>query len=228
MVSTVSSTQTPATATGLTQAANTNSQVSKDQFLLLLTEQLKNQDPMKPYDNQEFASQLAQFSQLEQLTSINTLLEQQATSNQNLSKTISNSALPGMLGKTAKAQSDTVNFDGSNSMDFGYSLPYGAALGLVTITDPSGAVVKQFNLSGSKLTAGDQKLNWDGKDNRGNMVNPGNYKFTVQAIDSTGADVQSTSYTYGKIQSVRFKPEGTMLLINGVEAPLENVVDISS
>ncbi|MFP4368862.1 MAG: flagellar hook assembly protein FlgD, partial [Candidatus Kapaibacterium sp.] len=46
----------------------------KDEFLKLLTYQLKAQNPLKPYDNQEFASQLAQFSQLEQLTDIRGLL----------------------------------------------------------------------------------------------------------------------------------------------------------
>ncbi len=53
-------------------------QEQKDQFLKLLTFQLRAQNPLKPYDNQEFATQLAQFSQLEQLSDIKGLLEKQA------------------------------------------------------------------------------------------------------------------------------------------------------
>ena len=41
-------------------------------YIRLLVEQLKNQDPMEPLDNNQMASQLAQFSQLQQLESMNT------------------------------------------------------------------------------------------------------------------------------------------------------------
>ena len=41
--------------------------VSKDTFLQLLVAQIKNQDPLKPTDGTQFLSQLAQFSELEQL-----------------------------------------------------------------------------------------------------------------------------------------------------------------
>ena len=42
-----------------------------DGFMKLLAHQLKNQDPMKPMEQKDFSSNLAQFSQLEQLTAMN-------------------------------------------------------------------------------------------------------------------------------------------------------------
>jgi flagellar basal-body rod modification protein FlgD len=48
-----------------------SSDVRKDEFLKLLVAQLQNQDPMNPIDNQQFLAQLATFSSLEQLISIN-------------------------------------------------------------------------------------------------------------------------------------------------------------
>ena len=52
-------------------SGNSSLQVNESEFLNLLVTQLKNQDPMNPADNQAFLAQLAQFSSLEQLMSIN-------------------------------------------------------------------------------------------------------------------------------------------------------------
>lgn len=49
--------------------------VSEDTFLKLLITQLKNQDPLDPQDSSQFVSQLASFSSLEQMTSLNTEME---------------------------------------------------------------------------------------------------------------------------------------------------------
>ena len=45
--------------------------LGKDQFLTLLVQQMRNQDPMAPTDNQAFIAQLAQFSSLEQMQKVN-------------------------------------------------------------------------------------------------------------------------------------------------------------
>lgn len=52
---------------------------SKDLFLQLLVAQIKNQDPLNPSDGTQFVSQLAQFSELEQVMAIRGDLDTQAT-----------------------------------------------------------------------------------------------------------------------------------------------------
>lgn len=48
----------------------TSSTLGKDDFLKLMTTQLRRQDPMNPVDDTAFLAQMAQFTSLEQLTNI--------------------------------------------------------------------------------------------------------------------------------------------------------------
>ena len=50
-------------------------QMGKDAFRQLLTTQLAHQDPTAPQDNAPMIAQLAQFSTLEQLTTMNAKLD---------------------------------------------------------------------------------------------------------------------------------------------------------
>jgi flagellar basal-body rod modification protein FlgD len=52
------------------QPTSAAGQLGEEQFLQLLVAQLQHQDPLKPMDNTQFISQLAEFSALEQLQKI--------------------------------------------------------------------------------------------------------------------------------------------------------------
>ncbi len=70
------STDQPAAAASQTSGTSSTSSSSnplgdEQTFLQLLVSQIQNQDPLNPTDSTQFVSQLAQFSQLEQLISIN-------------------------------------------------------------------------------------------------------------------------------------------------------------
>jgi flagellar basal-body rod modification protein FlgD len=66
-----------------TTGTRNTGELGKDDFLRLFVEQLKAQDPLSPMDNNEFIAQSAQFTQLEQMTNLNTnitkFLEQQTS-----------------------------------------------------------------------------------------------------------------------------------------------------
>lgn len=74
-------------------AAVTNSQLNIQDFIRIFTAQLSYQDPMKPMDNTEFLSQMAQFTGLEQSRLTNEKLDA-------LISTLSLSQSVGLIGRT--------------------------------------------------------------------------------------------------------------------------------
>jgi flagellar basal-body rod modification protein FlgD len=71
-------TTSPLTGGGTTAAPKTTQgAMGKDDFLKLMTTQLRRQDPMKPVDDTAFLAQMAQFTSLEQLTNLGTVAGQQ-------------------------------------------------------------------------------------------------------------------------------------------------------
>lgn len=212
----------------ITAGSKQTAAAQKDQFLKLLTFQLKSQNPMKPYDNQEFAAQLAQFTQLEQLSDIKSLMEEQNKSNNILSRNISNSALPGMLGKVAKAYTENFQLSSGKSTELGLTINTPQADGKITIYDSNGNIVRSMDIDKTKLSRGDQTMSWDGKDDKGNTLPTGNYTFFADLVDSSGKITEGKTFTSGVIDAVRFKSEGTVLVVGGFEVPLENVTDIAT
>lgn len=57
---------------------DSKNKTDQQQFMKLMIEQLKNQDPLNPMDSNEFTAQLAQLNSLEQLINLNQTLTQQA------------------------------------------------------------------------------------------------------------------------------------------------------
>ena len=210
---------------GLTtaQTRTPKNTLAKDDFLSLLITQMQNQDPLEPMKGTEFAAQLAQFSSLEQLTNINTSLEQSLNANAMLSSSINNALSATFIGKDVRAAADTFHYGSSGNVKLGYSITTPADTVAVKIYDSAGNVVK--TLKGS-TGEGQSTITWDGTNDRGETVGAGNYSFKVEAKDKSGANLDSATYVFGKVSGVRFKPEGTVFVIDGVEISLANILEI--
>ena len=74
-ISSASSTASSSNSTNTTSDKKANDQLDQADFLTLLTTQLKNQDPTKPLDGQQFSAQLAQFSTLNAITEMKISLD---------------------------------------------------------------------------------------------------------------------------------------------------------
>lgn len=96
----VSATTSTAATTQNVKVKSPNDDIGQDAFMLLLLEQLKNQDPLKPMDDTQFMAQMAQFNSLTQLTEINATLGELMTA-----QTLSQGSA--MIGQTVSGMSNT-------------------------------------------------------------------------------------------------------------------------
>jgi len=69
-------------------------------YMKLLVEQLKNQNPLEPLDSNDMASQLTQFSQLQQLEQANTNLGALKSSFEGILAATNRSYANSLIGKT--------------------------------------------------------------------------------------------------------------------------------
>ena len=206
-------------------AGNTNKSIlGKDDFMKLMIQQLKNQDPLNPMDGTAFASQLAEFSSLEQLSNMNDSLETSINANYQLAQSVNNSMATALIGKAVKLVGNDVNYQGQDSIDLGYYLAGNAKDVTMKIYDENGVLVKSYD--NIKNIKGDHKLSWDFTDNEGKKLGYGSYSFEIEATDMSGEKIQADTYRVGPIDSIRFTEYGTMLVINNVEYSLNDVFEI--
>ena len=199
--------------------------LGEDDFLKLLTMQMQYQDPMDPMSGTEFASQLAQFSSVEELTSINTELGQSISANSVLTQSINNDLAATFIGKDVRASTNSFQYTGTGNSNLGYTLPSDADTVSISITDGSGNVVR--TIQNAPTGSGDQTFTWDGKDNSGNQVGSGTYSFSVQAANNDGTPITATPFISGTVTGLRFKSTGTVFVVDGMEIPLSDILEIT-
>jgi len=192
---------------GQTRAGD-KSAVNKDDFLTLLVAQLQYQDPLNPMEGTEFTSQLAQFSSLEQLTTINENLEYL----QLYEASLNNAQAVNFIGKTVRALSDAVAVTDGVAPGLHFDLAGDAAQAHVTIYDGGNHVVKTIRCGA--LTEGLHGIEWDGTDNAGDQVADGMYRFEVVAEDANGNAVVASKLVEAQIEGIAFEG-GTTYLISG-------------
>ncbi len=88
-------TQTEMNKANSSTTTSSNGEVAGDytMFLTLMLEQLENQDPTQPMENSEWLSQLAQYSTLEQMTEMNSNMEDIMTGLDDISSSVGTNAV---------------------------------------------------------------------------------------------------------------------------------------
>lgn len=214
-----------ATTGAISDAKVFQNSLGKEEFLKLLVVQLQNQDPLSPMESQDFSAQLAQFSSVEQLTNIDSNLEESIQTNVVLSQTINNTLATTLIGKQVTATGNRVQLIEGTPAAVSFELQTPAQEATVTITDSAGNVVR--TLEGQNLGSGIQSLEWDGLDDDGVAVPEGVYSFSVKATDASGAEVVTQPLIRGIAGSLMYSGGTAFLRIGDLSVSFGDVLEIS-
>ena len=151
-------------------------EMGKQDFLTLFTAQLQNQNPLEPVKNEAFVAQLAQFSQLEALTNMQTSLDTFVTAMSG--ERMLNSA--SLIGKKVAISDSLTQLTQGGTIDASIDLPEGAAGIQINVHDARGNLVQEL-IAGPQMP-GTTPVQWDGKDAMGNPAPTGLYRLTAQAV----------------------------------------------
>jgi len=157
------------------------------EFLQLLTTQLKNQDPLSPLDTNQFTQQLVAFASVEQQLKTNSDLDQLIT----LNKTSQATAALSFVGSQVTA-------DGATTQ-----LKNGVAVWNINSPRPAAAAISILDQNGNTVWTGQQTLDtgaqtysWNGRTSTGTTAPDGLYTIQIAAQDAAGQTVSvSTQYT---------------------------------
>lgn len=208
---------TPATRTPTDRPSGGGTVLSSDfeTFLIMLTTQLQNQDPLNPLQSSDFAVQLATFSGVEQQVKTNDLLSSLATS-------LASSSMAQMatwIGKEVRTDGPAY-FDGAPITLYPDREP-GTDQSFLVVKDAAGRTVARESLgTGNPVT-------WAGVDANGGPLSPGLYSFEVENSASGAVTSIPAVEHYARVEEVRNAPDGPLLsLLGGFQISSSEVLSV--
>ncbi|MBB3182878.1 flagellar basal-body rod modification protein FlgD [Halomonas fontilapidosi] len=185
---------------GASSTRANGSQALNDNFMTMMVAQLKNQDPLKPMNNSEMVSQLAQINTLNGIEDLNGTLQgigSQIDAGRALEAA-------GLIGQGVLVPGDRVlvgrDTEGNvNATPFGMELSEPAENVKVTITDGAGQVVRRYDIG--SVDAGVSSFQWDGETDQGNFAPDGAYRIGLEATQG-GEELSIDALNYAMVNAV--------------------------
>jgi len=203
-------------------ASKKSDNLGQADFLKLMTEQLKHQDPMKPMENSEFLGQLAQFSTVQGINNMQDTMK-------GLSESLmGDQVLRGaaLVGHEVLVPSKKLALDDQHPVQGSVAA---SAHGIVNfeIKDGNGTLIN--TITAKAEAAGEVTFSWDGKDANGKRMKPGEYSITAtQNTTAEGKKSELSTYVNARVESVNIGSDGLYLNLKGLgSAPIGHVLRVS-
>ena len=202
-------------SSGGTSAASSTLADTFDTFLMLLTTQLKNQDPLDPMKSDQFTSQLVQFAGVEQSINTNKKLEQliELQTSSQLNTAVS------YIGRIVEVVADELLLD-NGAAKISYGLDHDAVTTIITIVDIDGNAVRTID---GETELGRHEYGWDGRNDSGDQVPDGVYGFSVAAVDQDEEAVGTVAASLGRVTGVEIVDDALWLNIGEMGVPFDSL-----
>jgi len=201
-------------------------QLGKDDFLRIMITQMKNQDPSSPFKAEQMATEMAQFTSVEQLQNLNQQMSKMVNANQPLERL----AMTNMIGKTITIDRERFPHGENEASPLTFELQKDAKTVKVNILSEAGEVVMSKDLGPKK--SGVQNFTWDGLKDNSLPSKAGNYIFRVEARDANDQLIAMNTRGQSKVVGVSFEGQEGVLLVGDINQPqkitMRNVVRVDS
>lgn len=189
-----------------------NQTLDQEDFLQLLTQQLAQQDPTEPVDNDQMITQMASFSTVEgisQMTEQFESLNSVMTSSQALQAS-------SLVGQKVLIPTNITNKVAGEDVEAVISMPSNSNGDvLVRIENDSGELIRTINVGAKQ--AGNNEFAWDGLDEQGNEVEEGNYSINATAtIDGENQELAVSTYSHVASVNLSTTQDGVILNLRGL------------
>ncbi len=197
-------------------------QMGQSDFIQLMIAQMKNQDPTKPLDPNQFMSQLAQFSTVNGITelkkSVDTMVARMTTDQSVKAATL--------VGHEVMAPGNTAWFNPGAKVA-GQAVLDGSTTDLnIKVYGSNGMLVRTIPMG--MHGAGAVPFVWDGFREDGKVAAQGSYRIVAEA-EMGDRTVQVPVQTRARVASVDLNGQGgdlTLNLANGQSVPLNQIDQI--
>jgi flagellar basal-body rod modification protein FlgD len=185
-----------------------------EDFMNLLVTELTHQDPFKPMENSEMATQVSQFATVSGIDDLNDSfndLSAALTSNQALQAA-------NLVGRDVLVESSTGMLAEGETLQGSVVLPSSGSDVRVRISNSSGELIRELQLGTHE--AGQVAFSWDGYDDAGDYAGDGLY--TVSATASVDdVEMAPSVLVTARVESVNLSGQ------NGIQLNLDGLGQVS-
>lgn len=198
--------------------------LGKDDFLRIMITQMRHQDPTQPFKAEQMATEMAQFTNVEQMHNMNQTLSKIASQSNPMERL----AMTGMIGKTVTVDRERFPHAEGSGDTLSFVLPRGASGARLSVLSEAGEVVHEKDMGA--LTKGEHSYSWDGTKKNTLPAKSGTYYFRITAKDEKEQSINIDAQMKTRVVGVSFEAGEPVFLVGNLSRPdkvtMQNIVRI--